>query len=65
VEIPENVYQAMRAGALAWQKFVVLAKANDSKRVWTKEQTQQWALLAEVVTATHNALLRLLEANDS
>jgi hypothetical protein len=63
VEIPENVFQAMRDGALAWSKLTALA--NRSKGVWSADQQAQMTLFAEVLSTTHNALKRLLDANDS
>jgi hypothetical protein len=63
MEIPENVYHAMNDAEIAWNRVVAMAKANSGK--WSNEQQEHLALFAQVMSGTHNALKRLLDANQT
>jgi uncharacterized protein YecT (DUF1311 family) len=60
MEIPENVFSAMRAGDMAYRKLVSLKMAQ---KAWTKEQDAELSLLFEIMSNTHNALKRFIDAN--
>jgi hypothetical protein len=62
MEIPENVYQALREGNAAWAKLTTDGQLNKAK--WTVEQRQTLAALAEVTKHTFNAVQRLVKANE-
>ena len=62
MNIPDNVYQAMREGNAAWGKLTASGQLNKAK--WTEEQRQSLALLAEITKHTFNAVQRLIKANE-
>lgn len=62
MNIPDNVYQALREGVAAWGKLASNGQMNKAR--WTAEQRQSLSELAEVTKATFNALQRLIKANE-
>lgn len=62
MNIPDDVYQALREGNAAWGKLSSTGQLN--KAMWTAEQRQSLSELAEVTKATFNALQRLIKANE-
>jgi hypothetical protein len=61
MEIPDSVSQAMRDGYMTYQKL--LARQNAMHKYWHKEQLVDLTLLVDVMSATYNALNRLIDAN--
>lgn len=61
MQIPPNVNQALRDAETSWNRLLARGQANQAK--WTKEQQNDLALITEILSNTHNALKRVLEAN--
>jgi hypothetical protein len=61
MEIPKSVHQALAEAKTAWDRLVAHAHAHQAK--WPKEQREHFALMAETLAKSHNALRRLVEAN--
>ena len=61
MEIPESALKAMRDGYATYQRLV--ARQNTMHQRWQKEQLEDLTLLVEIMSATHNALKRLIDAN--
>jgi hypothetical protein len=61
MQIPPNVTQALRDAETNWNRLLTRGQTNQAK--WSREQQNDLALIAEVLSNTHNALKRLIEAN--
>ena len=61
MDIPDNVYQALKDGQSAWHQLVLTVPGNRAR--WSDEQVRQLALLTDLISQTFNALHRLVMAN--
>ena len=61
MEIPESALKFMRDGYSTYQRLV--ARRNTMDQRWQKGQLEDLALLVEIMSATHNALKHLIDAN--
>jgi hypothetical protein len=62
MEVPENVYQAMKDAHLAWDRLVALAPQNRASM--SELQGKTFTLVTEILKQHHAVLNRLIEAND-
>ncbi|HLK80956.1 MAG TPA: hypothetical protein VKT99_05595 [Xanthobacteraceae bacterium] len=61
MEIPESALKPMRDGHAAYQRL--LARQTTMHQRWQKGQLEDLTLLVEIMSATHNALKRRIDAN--